>query len=71
MILPASHILSSSVLTIDHRQPVASGGSGDIFKGTLNGAGVCVKRVRIYSKDGPDKAIKVCFYAITSPVNRC
>ena len=58
MVLPTSHTLSPSVINID-RQPVASGGSGDIFKGTLNGSEVCVKRVRIYSKDGPDKARKV------------
>ena len=58
MILPSSCILSSSVLNIS-RQPVASGGSGDIYQGTLNGSTVCVKRVRIYSKEGPEKTKKV------------
>ena len=58
MILPTSYTLSSSLLNIG-RQPVASGGSGDIYKGTLNGLNVCVKRVRVYSKEGPKKATKV------------
>ena len=60
MILPSSCILSSSVLNIS-RQPVASGGSGDIYQGTLDGSTVCVKRVRIYSKEGPEKTKKVCY----------
>ena len=58
MILPTSYTLSSSLLNIG-RQPVASGGSGDIYQGTLNGLAVCVKRVRVYSKEGPKKATKV------------
>ena len=58
MILPSSYTLTSSLLNIGG-QPVASGGSGDIYKGKLNGSGVCVKRVRVYSKDGAGKAIKV------------
>jgi hypothetical protein len=58
MILPTSYALSSSLLNIG-RQPVASGGSGDVYKGILDGSGVCVKRVRIYAQDGPMKATKV------------
>ena len=58
MILPTSYTLLSLLLTIG-RQPVASGGSGDIYKGTLSGSAVCVKRVRVYSKEGPKKATKV------------
>ncbi|KAF9644873.1 kinase-like protein [Thelephora ganbajun] len=50
MILPTSYALSSKVLLVG-RQPVASGGSGDVYEGSLNGLKVCVKRVRIYSKD--------------------
>ena len=38
---------------------MAVGGSGDVYKGTLNGLRVCIKHVRIYSKDGPKKATKV------------
>ena len=69
MILPTSHILSSSILDVGH-QPVASGGSGEIYEGTLNGSRVCVKRVRIYSEDGPDKMTRVHFNAITPSVFR-
>ena len=57
-ILPRSHALLSS-LKITSRQPVASGGSGDVYEGTLNGSKVCVKRVRVYAKDGPMKVPKV------------
>ena len=58
-ILPPSCTLSSQSLTVG-RQPVASGGSGDVYEGwLLDGSKVCVKRVRIYSKDGPEKATKV------------
>ena len=58
MILPTPYTLSSSVLVIGDR-PVPSGGSGDIFKGTLDGTNVCVKRVGTYSKEGPEKVVKV------------
>ena len=40
-------------------QPVASGGSGDVYEGWLDDSKVCVKRVRIYSKDGPENVTKV------------
>jgi hypothetical protein len=58
MILPTSYTLSSSLLNIGP-QPVASGGSGDVYKGTLGRSPVCIKRVRVYSKDGPGGATKV------------
>lgn len=58
MILPTSYTLSSQALDVG-RQPVASGGSGDVYEGSLHGSKVCVKRVRVYSKDGPQKATKV------------
>ena len=64
--LPSSYALPPSVLNIGG-QPVASGGSGDIFKGTLDDSSVCVKRVRIYSKEGPEKAIKVHHRRHNSP----
>jgi hypothetical protein len=57
-ILPTSYILSSSLLNIG-RHPVASGGPGDVYEGTLNGLKVCVKRIRVYSRDGPKKVAKV------------
>ena len=58
MILPTSYTPSSSLLKIGHH-PVASGGPGDVYEGTLGGSRVCVKRVRVYSKDGPEKATRV------------
>ena len=57
-VLPTSYIVSPSRLIIGG-QPAASGGSGDIYQGTLDGEDVCVKRVRVYSKDGPKQATKV------------
>ena len=57
-IFPPSYTLSSQDLTVGHR-PVASGGSGDVYEGFFNGSRVCVKRVRVYSKDGPNKITKV------------
>ena len=48
--LPTSSALSSQVLLISN-QPVASGGSGDVYEGTLNNLRVCVKRIRVYAKD--------------------
>ncbi|KAF9644868.1 kinase-like protein [Thelephora ganbajun] len=59
-ILPTSYALSSSLLIISG-QPVASGSSGDLYEGTLNGSKVCVKRVRVYSRDDPTKHTKT-FY---------
>ena len=58
MILPTLYTPTSQVLTIG-RQPVASGGSGDVYEATFNGLKVCVKRVRVYSEDGPERTIKV------------
>ena len=58
MVLPTSHTLLSSDLDIGH-QPVASGSSADVYEGTLSDSKVCVKRIRAYSNDGPEKAIKV------------
>ncbi|KAF9789483.1 kinase-like domain-containing protein [Thelephora terrestris] len=60
MTLPTSYTFPSQVLAIGNR-PVASGGSGDVYEGTLNGCKACVKQVRVYSKDGPDKATKTLY----------
>jgi len=59
-ILPSSYTLSSDLLNIS-LDPFASGGFGDVFRGTLNGSRVCIKRMRVYIKDGPEKAAKVCY----------
>ena len=52
--LPTSYTLSLSHLNIG-RQPVIWGDSDDVYEGTLDGSRVCVKRVRVYSKDIPKK----------------
>ena len=33
-----------------------------MYEGTLDGLKVCVKRVRVYTKDGPRKAARVHFF---------
>jgi hypothetical protein len=70
MILPTSYILSSSRLRVD-RHPVASGGSGDVYEGTLDGSEVCVKRVRVYSEGGMKKATKVHYRRHRFSCRRC
>jgi len=39
--------------------PFASGGYGDVYKETLDGSTVCIKRVRVYTEEGPQKATQV------------
>ena len=56
-ILPTSYTLSPHLLNIDP-DPFASGGYGDVYGGTLDGSRVCIKRVRVYARDGPKKATK-------------
>ena len=63
-----SYTLSSSLLSIDPI-PFASGGYGDVHDGTLGGSRVCVKRVRVYIKDGPQKATKVCSDTVTFSIH--
>ena len=58
MTLPTAYMLSPQVITVG-RAPTASGGSGDVYEGMLNRSKVCVKRVRVYSKDGPQACTKV------------
>ncbi|KAF9644753.1 kinase-like protein [Thelephora ganbajun] len=56
-ILPTSYKLSTDLLRIDPN-PFAVGGFGDVYRGTLNGSSACIKRVRVYIKDNPQKAAK-------------
>jgi len=58
MILPTSCIIPPHLPTID-LEPFACGGFGDVYHGTLDGSRVCIKRVRMYTEDGPQKATKV------------
>ena len=57
-ILPTLYTLSSVRLTVSP-VPFASGGYGDVYEGSLDGSSVCAKRMRIYIRDGPEKAVKV------------
>jgi serine/threonine protein kinase len=59
-------MLPGHLLNID-TFPFASGGFGDVYRGTLDGSNVCVKRVRVYIKDGPEKVAKVRCQSIRSP----
>ena len=56
-ILPSSYRFSSD-LSVD-RDPFAGGGYATAYKGTAGGSKVCIKRVRVYARDGPQRAIKV------------
>ena len=69
MILPTSYTPPSQVLNIGSH-PIASGSSGQVFEGTLNRSKVCIKRIMLYSADGPEVARKV-FSAGRSLVPRC
>ena len=57
-ILPTSYTVSSNLLSIDP-ELLASGGYGDVYQGTLNGLSVCIRRVRKYTRDDPQKAAGV------------
>ena len=46
MVLPPTYEASEE-LSVPATQPVTFGGFSDIFKGTLSGGSVCVKRLRI------------------------
>ena len=58
-ILPTSYTLSPHLINIGP-EPFASGGCGDVYKGILDGSKVCVKRVKMYTRDGPQNAARVC-----------
>jgi hypothetical protein len=52
-------LLEPSLNTV--KWPIASRGSRDAYEWFLNDLKVCVKRLRIYSNDGPEKAKYVCY----------
>jgi len=51
-------MLSPDLINVDP-EPFAFGGFGDVYHGTLNGLRVCIKRVRVYTHDGPQRAAEV------------
>ena len=57
-ILPTSHTVPSDLLGID-TDPFASGGFADVYHGTLNGLGVCIKRVQVYIGESPERTMKM------------
>ncbi|KAF9644325.1 hypothetical protein BDM02DRAFT_3263623 [Thelephora ganbajun] len=59
-ILPTSYTISPHLLNISSN-PFVQGGFGDVYQGTLDGSEVCIKRVRVYTQDGPQKVTKT-FY---------
>jgi hypothetical protein len=63
-IIPTSCTPLSQLLDISPK-PFASGGYGDVFEGTLNGSKICVKRVRVYSRDPPEKAMNVSYCVVS------
>jgi len=63
--LPTSYTLSCHLFNIGS-DPFAKGGYGDVYKGTLDGSSVCVKRIRVYTKDDPKKTAKVRFQSRSS-----
>ena len=58
-ILPTSYMLSPSLLNIGPI-PSTSGGFSDAYEGTFDGIKVCIKRVRIYSKEDLQNGTGVC-----------
>ena len=65
-ILPTSYTLPPDLLSID-LDPFARGGYGDVYRGTLDGSMVCVKRMQVYTGDDPRRAAKVRINAVASP----
>ena len=66
--LPTSYALPPHLLDVGPT-PFASGGYGDVYKGTFDGRKVCIKRLRVYLKDGPQKAAKVRYRRRRLPVH--
>ncbi|KAF9643892.1 kinase-like protein [Thelephora ganbajun] len=56
-ILPTSYTLSPDHLVVDP-DPFAAGGYADMYRGTLNDSGICIKRIRIHGSDD-ERATKV------------
>ena len=57
-ILPTSRMPSSQSLNID-AEPFASGGFSRVFRGTLDGSRVCIKRIWVSTKNPAENAMEV------------
>lgn len=67
-ILPQSHILQDDFVLNTAEFPIASRGSCDVYEGLLNGSKVCIKRLRVYSVEGPKDVKRVGYYITTFPL---
>lgn len=74
--IPTSHVLPLSRLNIN-KNHIASGGFSDVFQGTYDDLGVCVKRLRVSSTGSPGNVAMVrtrnrsiAYCHLTTP-NRC
>jgi hypothetical protein len=67
--LPTSYTLSSDLLSVDPN-PFARENYGDVYKGTLDGSKVCVKRVRVYVEDDLQTVKKVRYCRRPSPLHQ-
>ena len=70
-ILPTSYTFKSSQILHIRRDPIVSGGFGDVYEGVLNGSKIYVKRVRIHSQGGPanpKKCFPVAFPSLLLPM---
>lgn len=69
-ILPQSHILQDDFVLNTAEFPIASRGSCDVYEGLLNGSKVCIKRLRVYSVEGPKdvKRVGYQYYHLSAPV---
>ena len=66
MTLPTSYTIPSHLLTVDSH-PFASGGFGEVYRGTLNDSLVCVKRFRAATEEDLVVATKVRSQHFHSP----
>ena len=64
---PVSYNLSPDLLNTAS-YPFASGGYGDMYEGSLDDSKVCIKRLRVYTRDDPQEAIKVRSDVVVFPV---
>ena len=65
-ILPASYMLLPHRLNVGP-DPFASGAYGDVYEGTLDGLRICVKRIRVYTQYGSQKAARVRYRHLLFP----
>ena len=65
LMLPTSYALPSQLLEVGST-PLIYGGFSEVYKGTLDGSNVCIKRVRIPGQDAEQEMAKVCAAAAAS-----